>query len=97
MLQFMGLQRIGHDLATKQQQRDMGLPRGCSGKKPTCQLRRHGFDHWVRKIHWKRKWHSRLGNPMDREGSLVGYSAWGHKESDMTERLRICMHTHKGT
>ena len=26
-----------------------------------------------------------LGNPMDRERSLVGYSPWGHKELDMTE------------
>ena len=25
--------------------------------------------------------------------SLAGYSAWGHRESDMTERL---MHTHTG-
>ena len=30
-------------------------------------------------------WYSCLGNPMDRERSLVGYSPWGHKVSDMTE------------
>ena len=29
--------------------------------------------------------YSCLGNPMDRERSLVGYSPWGHKELDMTE------------
>ena len=29
-------------------------------------------------------WDSCLGNPMDR-GSLVGYSPWGRRESDMTE------------
>ena len=33
-----------------------------------------------------------LENSMDRR-SLVGYSSWGHKESDMTERLNT--HTHK--
>ena len=25
--------------------------------------------------------------------SLVGYSAWGHKESDMTEQLSSAQHT----
>ena len=38
-------------------------------------------------------WYSFLGNPRDR-GSLTGYSSWGHKESDMAERLR--MHMFKG-
>ena len=28
--------------------------------------------------------YSCLGNPMDREGRLAGYSPWGHKESDTT-------------
>ena len=35
--------------------------------------------------------YSCLGNPMEKR-SLVGYSPWGHKESDMTERLS--MHAH---
>ena len=30
--------------------------------------------------------YSRLGNPMDR-GELAGYSPWGSKESDTTERI----------
>ena len=30
--------------------------------------------------------YSYLENPMDR-GNLASYSPWGHKESDMTERL----------
>ena len=32
--------------------------------------------------------YSSLGNPMDRERSLAGYSPWGQRESDTTE------HTH---
>ena len=40
------------------------------------------------KVPWKRKWHplqySCLENPHG-ERSLVGYSSWGHKESDTTE------------
>ena len=30
--------------------------------------------------------YSCLGNPMDRERRLAGYSPWGHRESDMTEQ-----------
>ena len=36
-----------------------------------------------------------LENPTDR-GSLVGYSPWGGKESDMTERLTLSLHSDKG-
>ena len=32
------------------------LPRWLSGKESACQCRRHGFDPWVRKILWRRKW-----------------------------------------
>ena len=36
--------------------------------------------------------YSCLGNPMER--SVAGYSAWGHKELDMTERLSAqCTHS----
>ena len=62
-----------------------------SGKESACQLRRrrrHGFDPWVGKLPWRRKW---LPTPVFLPGefhgqrSLVGYSAWGYKESDTTE------------
>ena len=32
------------------------LPKGLSGKESTCQCGRHGFDSWVGKIPWRRKW-----------------------------------------
>ena len=32
-----------------------GLPRWLGGKESTCQCRRWGFDHWVRKNPWGRK------------------------------------------
>ena len=50
--------------------------------------RRHRFDPWVRKIPWRR---ARQPTPAFLPGeshgqrSLVGYSPWGCKESDMTE------------
>ena len=38
---------------------DSGLPQGVNSKESTCQCRkckRHGFDPWIRKIPWRRKW-----------------------------------------
>ena len=38
-----------------------GLPRWLSGKEPPCQCRRHrrrGFDPWIGKMPWRRKWQS---------------------------------------
>ena len=32
------------------------LPRWLSGKEPTCQCKRHGFDPSVRKIPWRKRW-----------------------------------------
>ena len=68
-----------------------GFPGGTSGKEPACQCRRFrrpGFDPWVRKIPWRRKWQptpvSLPGN-FHGQRSLEGYSPWGCKESDMTE------------
>ena len=51
---------------------------------------RPGFDPWVGKIPWRRKWKP---TPVFLPGKshglriLVGYSPWGHKESDTSERL----------
>ena len=65
-----------------------------SGKEPNCQCRRHkrrGFSPWVGKIPWRRTWQPTPGFlPGESHGqrSLVGYSPWGHTESDTTE------HTH---
>ena len=51
---------------------------------------RPGFDPWVGKIPWRRKWQSTpvlLPGKSHGLRSLVGYSPWGCKESDTTERL----------
>ena len=74
-----------------------GLPLWLSSKESICKCRRHrrhGFDPWVRKIFWRRKW---LPTPVFLPGesqgqsSLVGYSPWGHKKSDRTE---VTEHSH---
>ena len=52
--------------------------------------RRPGFDPWVGKIPWRRKWQpTPVFLPGESHGrrSLVGFSPRGRKESDTTERL----------
>ena len=53
---------------------------------------RPGFDPWVGKIPWRRKWQPPpVFLPGESHGwrSLVGYSPRGRKESDTTERLHF--------
>ena len=53
---------------------------------------RPGFEPWFRKIPCRRKWQPTPGFlPAESHGqrSLAGYSPWGCKESDMTERLTL--------
>ena len=50
--------------------------------------REPGFNPWVGKIPWRRKWQSTLlflPGKCHGWSSLVGYSPWGGKESDATE------------
>ena len=55
------------------------------------------FDHWVRKIPWRR---ARQSTPVFLPGefhgqrSLVGYSPWGGQDSDMT---KVIEHAHTET
>ena len=66
---------------------------GSSDGKSTClQCRRPRFDSWVGKIPWKRKWQPTpvlLPGKFHGWRNLVGYSPWGCKESDITERLHL--------
>ena len=52
--------------------------------------KRHRFHSWVRKIPWRRTQQPTLvlwPGEFRGQRSLVGYSSWDCKESDMTERL----------
>ena len=70
----------------------LGLP-GWRGRESACQCRRHkrfGFDPWVQKTPQSRKLEPVpifLPGKFHGQRILVGYSSWGHKESDMTEQL----------
>ena len=75
----------------------LGLPGGARGEEPPARAgdMRHGFDPWVGKTPWRR---ARLSTPVFLPGeshgqkSLVGYSPWGCKKSDTTERLSVQPH-----
>ena len=56
---------------------------------------RYEFDPWVRKIPWRRAWQPTpvfLPGESHGQRSLVGYSPWGHKESDTNEALSTHAH-----
>ena len=108
-LQSIGSQRVRNDWVTKTFTfhysdgnvrfcpllSHIGLPRCLSGKEFTYQRRRCGFNPWVRKIPWIRKWQSTpvfLPGETHGQRKLGGYSLWGCKKSDMTwAHMHMCM------
>ena len=77
-LEYLGLLNLSY-----------GLPSWLSGNELSCQYRRCEFDPWVRNIPWRRKWRPipvfLLGKSHGQR-NLEGYSPWGLKELDTTER-----------
>ena len=64
------------------------LPRWCSGKESTYQCRRHriwGFDPWVRKIPWMRKWQL---VPVFLPGKIPWTEEHGELQSIQLQRVR---------
>ena len=60
--------------------------------KPLSIMQETGFNPWVGKICWRRKWQSTpvlLPGKSHGQRRLVGNSPWGRKELDMTERLHF--------
>ena len=67
-----------------------GHPKWLNCKEPSCQCSWYGFNLWVGKIPWRRKWQPTpvfLPGESHGQKSLAGYSPWGRKESDTTEQL----------
>ena len=77
-----------------------GLARCRSGKDSACQCsfcKRCGFEPWVRKIPWSKKWQPTplfLPKKSHGERKLAGYSPWGCKRLNTTEPEHI--HTQAG-
>ena len=61
---------------------------------PLCETI-HSTETLVGKVHWRRKWQPipvLLPGKSHGQRSLVGYSPWGHQESDTTERAHaMCL------
>ena len=78
----------------------IGLPWWLRWQNVCLQCGRPEFNPWVRNILWRRKWHpTPVFLPGESHGrrSLVGYSPWGRKELDMTERFHFHFHFSKAT
>ena len=90
-----GSQRVGHTEWLTQTYISWNIwacQVGTVSKKPAANAvcGRLGFNPCVGKIPWRRKWQLTpvfLPGKSHGQRNLVGYSSWGHKESDMTERL----------
>ena len=73
----------------------MGFPGGAGGKEPACQCRSCKiceFNPWVRKIPWRWAWQPTpvfLPGESHGQRSMVGYSPWGSKKSNTTERASL--------
>ena len=80
----------------------LGFP-GSAVKESACQCRRHkrrGYNPWVGKILWRRKWQPTLvflPRKFHGQKSLVGHNPQGHKVLDKTQHACACMHTHTYT
>ena len=86
----VGMQRVSVSLFKKIFVYLLRLPRWLSGKESACQCKRLGFDPWIGKIPWRRKWQPASGNLRRKfhgRRSLVGYSSWHLKGSNTTDRL----------
>ena len=69
-----------------------GLPWWLRWQRICPQCGRPGFNPWVGKIPWRRKWQLTpefLPGEFHGQRSLVGYIPWDCKELDMTERLTL--------
>ena len=67
----------------------MGFPDGSASKESACFVGDLGLIHRVGKIPWRRKWQPTqvfLPGKFHGQRRLVGYSPWGCKELDTTER-----------
>ena len=77
--------------------KEVDFPGGSDGKSICLQCGRPGFDPWVGKIHWRKKWQPTpvfLPGKSHGQRSLAGYSAWGRKESDTTKQLHFTSSLH---
>ena len=78
----------------------MGFPGGSDGKESACNVGDLGSVPGLGRSpgegHGNPVQYSCLENPHGQR-NLVGYSPWGHKESDTTEQLSTAQHSNLGS
>ena len=77
----------------------LGFPGGSVVKNPPADAQNTDSIPRSSKMPWRRKWQpTPVFLPAKSHGqkSLVGYSPWGHKESNMTEQLNNNILSHHG-
>ena len=76
----------------------MELSGWLSGKDPAYQCRRRGFEPWVQKIPWRRKWESTpIFLPGKSQGQETGgYSPWGCRVGHARARVSITYYLYIG-
>ena len=75
--------------------RNIKFPGGSDSKESVCNAGDLRFNPWFGKIPWRREWQPTpmfLPGEFHGQGSLVGYSPWGLKELDVTEKLTLSLH-----
>ena len=86
-------QKIGEQVKTK----GFPLRAGSDGKASVSNVGDPGSSPGLGRFPWRREWKSTpvfLPGKSHGQRSLVGYSLWGHKESDTTERLHFHFQEH---
>ena len=64
------------------------IPGGSDGKASACNGGRPGFNPWVGKIPWRRKWQPTLvllPGKFHEQRSLVGYSPWDRSQTRFSD------------
>ena len=76
----------------------IGFPNGLAGKQSACNARGTGKVSSIPGLGrspWKRKWQPTLvflPGKSHEQRSLMGYSLWGQKELEVTERVTLSLH-----
>ena len=94
VLQSMGSQRVRHDWATELKWKQTGLLWWLRWWRISLQHKSLRFDPWVRKMPWRKEWLPTpvfLPGEFHKQTSLEGYSPWGCKEVDMTEKPALLL------
>ena len=75
-----------------QENNKLGFPGGSDGKESACNVGDPGLIPGSGRFPWRREWQPTpvfLPGEFHGQMSLAGYSPWGHKELDTTERLTL--------